>query len=278
MRPFPRNLFSGFTAIIFLSALAADAASLVVDSNEPGAQVIVSNPHSFFANTNSSPLGERDTVTQVFSAAGGYGARGQSFVTPEISVGSLWNVSAITVRADANAAGTGTSQDLSGSPSSLKLWVFKWNPGNDGNDGTQWTSGNGEADGNAFDGTGVDTFLINGEEFDVTRSFSGEFLHFVTPGLQLDGNSAYGFLLSFESDLTSFRLDDVRDNALPTGQTYGNGGLLRADDTVNSFGSNGDDLVFYVQATTVAVPEPATIGIFAIGALALASVRLRKSE
>jgi hypothetical protein len=262
-----------------LSALSATAASLSVNTTEPtGSQVIISIPHSPFTGTAPSigPLGERDTFTTISTPAGGFGDRGQTFLMPTNVSGVFWDVSAITIRADATANGTGFAQDLSATPSTLKLWVFEWNPNTDSKVGTQWTAGNGSSDGDPFSGTGINNFLINGELFDITRAFNGEFLHFSTPGLQLTENRAYGALVSLTAGpTTGFRLDDVRDNVSPNGQVYPDGGIIRSDATVNAFNSNGDDIVFYVEAVAV-VPEPGTVALFGIGILIIGIITCRR--
>jgi hypothetical protein len=62
-------------------------------------------------------------------------------------------------------------------------------------------------------------------------------------------------LLSFESAGTAgLRLDQTRDNTAPTGQAYGAGANLRSQSTAHEINNNGDDLVFYVEAT--AIPSP----------------------
>jgi hypothetical protein len=261
---------------LLLSVLPASGATMTVDTTEPTG-ALVSNPHSPFATGMLGPLGERDTFTTAFSAAGGYGSRGQTFLMPDNPTGDAWNLSAITVRADANPDGSGVAQDFStGGPHTLKLWVFQWAPSDNANTGTQWNAGDGSNDDDPFDGTGITNFLVNGETFDVTRAFSGEFLHFATPGLQVAENTAYGYLLSFQSaGATGLRLDQVRDGTAPTGQAYPDGAFLRSDATAHSFGQSGDDMVFYVEATPV--PEPAAAaGLLAVASFAIPFSRRRR--
>ena len=274
-----------FSLLTLLSAIllpfgSLHAATLTIDTTEPtGPAVVIANPHTTFTTGSPGPLGERDTFTTVLPAGASVGSRGQSFLMPDNPIGSSWDLGAITVRADASANGNGVAQDLTvGGPNTLKLWIFEWNPGTDANDGAQWILGDGAGDNDPFNGTNVTNFLVNGESFDVTRTFSGDFLHFNTPGVQLAENTAYGILLSFESLPAGFKLDDVRDGAAPTGQSYPNGGILRSDSASNSVGSNGDDLVFYVEATQ-AVPEPATATIIlGLGSIALLASRRRRQR
>ena len=266
---------------LVLPVVSAGAATLTIDTTEPtGAAVVIANPHTFFTGTGTpadvGPLGERDTFTTVFSPAGGFGSRGQTFLMPDNPTGTAWDVSALTIRADANASGTGVAQNFStGGPHALRLWVFAWSPVGDANDGTQWT-GDGSSDGDPFDGTSITSFAVNGEAFDVTRTFGGEFLHFSTPGVQFAENTAYGLLLSFESaGTTGLRLDETRDQVAPTGQTYAAGGMLRSQSAANDVNNNGDDLVFYVEATA-AVPEPAGAALFGLASLMTLATRRRR--
>jgi hypothetical protein len=270
---------------MLLPALAADGAALTVDTTEPtGSSVAIANPHSSFASGNLGPLGERDTFTRVSTAAdgGGLGLRGQTFLMPDNPTGASWDLSALTIRADANPDGTGVAQSLSANgPNALTLWVFEWTPDANANDSTSWDAGDGASDGDPFDGTGITNFLVNGESFDITRNFSGEFLHFNTPGVQLAENTAYGLLIGFSSTGTGtrFQTDQIRDNGSATGapntvsgESYAAGAFLRSDAGLNDLGSSGDDMVFYVQAAPV--PEPTAIA--AVGLATLGLLRRRR--
>jgi hypothetical protein len=121
---------------------------------------------------------------------------------------------------------------------------------------------------------------VNGAAFDVTRTFAGEFLHFnLTNNVQLKADTAYGVFVSFEAVVSGFRLDDVRDQLNnPTGNTvagesYPLGGLIRVQGATQDVGSNGDDLVFYVDAYA---PEPASTALFGLGAFTLLTKRRRR--
>jgi hypothetical protein len=278
MNPFSRRALLSACSAALLPAGLAGAAVMTIDTVAPsGAGVVIANPHSPYSGTapDIGPLGERDTFTTAFPTGGGYGSRGQSFLMPDNPVGSAWDLTALTIRADATANGTGFAQDLSvNGPSTLKMWLFEWNPSTNATTATNWTAGDGSSDGDPFDGTGIANFLINGQVFDVTRSFSGEFLHFATPGIQLQDNTAYGVLFTFESGGTAgFRIDEVRDGVAPNGQSYPSGGLLRSDATAHTYGQSGDDLVFYVEAT---IPEPT--GVAALGMAGLALLRRRQAR
>jgi hypothetical protein len=277
MQSFVRFILSILSLAVILPLGSVQAATLTINTGEPtGAGVVIANPHSTFSSGTPGPLGERDTFTTIFPVSAGAGSRGQSFLMPNNPSGTSWDLSAVTLRADANTNGSGVAQDLSsGGPHTLKVWIFEWNPNTDANNGTQWSLGDGAADNNPFNGTNVTNFLVNGESFDVTRTFSGEFLHFNTPGVQLTANTAYGILLSFESLPAGFKLDDVRDGTAPNGQSYPSGGILRSDTSANSVGSNGDDLVFYVEATPE-VPEPATATLLGLASIALVASHGRR--
>ncbi|HEX5471378.1 MAG TPA: hypothetical protein VFW73_05805 [Lacipirellulaceae bacterium] len=266
------------SSAILLPSASLHAATMTINTTEPaGPGVVIANPHTTFTSGSPGPLGQRDTFTTIFPVSAGVGSRGQSFLMPNNPVGSSWNLGAITLRADANPNGTGVAQNLSsGGPNTLKLWIFEWNPNTDATDGTQWALGDGAADNDPFNGTSVTNFLVNGESFDVTRTFSGEFLHFNTPGVQLAENTAYGILLSFESLPAGLKLDSIRDGMAPTGQSYPTGGILRSDSASNSVGSNGDDLVFYVEATPV--PEPAAATLLGLASIALLASHRRRQH
>ena len=276
-----KSLLSLALGSALLPAAVASGATLTVNTIEPTGAV-VANPHTTFTTATPGPLGQRDTFTTAFSAAATSGVedRGQSFLMPDNPTGPAWDVSAVTIRADANPDGTGFNQDFSsGGPHSLRLWIFEWNPSNSAATGTNWTAGDGSADGDAFDGTGITNFLVNGEVFDVTRAFSGEFLHFNTPGVQFLENTAYGYLVRFESpSTTGLRFDQVRDGTAPTGEAYPNGAFVRSDSSgtnVQPFGPSGDDMVFYVSATPIPEPAAAT-GLLAAASLATPFVRRRR--
>jgi hypothetical protein len=270
-------------AVFAFPAASVLADSLIIDTTEPtGSNVIVSIPHTTHsgtptANPDLGPLGERDTFTTVFpvSAGTGIGDRGQTFLVPTNPTGPTWTLNSLTVRADAQPGGGGVSQDFSANgPNSFKLWVFEWNPNTDANNNTQWILGDGiGSDNDPFDGTGITNFLVNGATFDATHAFSGEYLHFdlSTTAPTLNNNTAYGMLLAFEQVAAGFKLDDVRDGQAPNGQYYANGAILRADNTTQALNSNGDDIVFYVNATPS--PEPTSAALFGVGACALLTQR-----
>ncbi len=207
---------------LLLPAVVASGATMTINTTEPVGAVIA-NPHTTFTTATPGPLGERDTFTTAFSSAATSGRedRGQTFQMPDNPTGPAWDLSAVTIRADANPDGSGFAQNLAAAAGthSLRLWIFEWNPSSSASTGTQWTAGDGPADNDPFDGTGITNFLVNGELFDVSRAFSGEFLHFNTPGVQLNENTGYGYLVSFESPGTAgLRFDHVRDGTAPTGR------------------------------------------------------------
>ena len=264
---------------LLLPAVAASGATMTINTTEP-VGAVVSNPHTSFTTAAPGPLGQRDTFTTAF-ADPAYGARGQSFTMPDNPTGDAFDLSAITIRADANPDGTGGNQPAPNTAAAgthtLRLWVFAWNPGTDANVGSQWILGDGSSDGDPFDGTGITSFLVNGDSFDISRSFSGEFLHFNTPGVQLAENTAYGYLVALEStvDSTELRFDQVRDGAVTTGEGYTGGAFIRSDAAAHTHNQSGDDMVFYVEATPI--PEPAAAaGLLAMASLAIPLSRRRR--
>ncbi len=267
----------GLSLLPAVRALAAD--TLTFDTTEPtGASIVIANPHSTATSTNRGSFGERDTFTTVFPIeATAPGDRGQTFTMPTNPTGDTWDLNTLTLRADANPDGSGVSQNLSTSTNTMKLWLFQWNPSDNANSGTNWAAGNGLSDGDPFSGTGITNFLVNGEQFDVTHSFSGDFMHFnlASSGVKLSNNTAYAFIVSFESATTGIKLDSIRDDTAPTGEVYALGAFLRVDNTTQSINSGpGDDLVFYVDATPS--PEPASLALFGIGPMLMLSKRTRR--
>lgn len=270
---------SGLAVLPTVHSFAAD--TLTFDATEPtGASIVVANPHSTATSSNRGPFGERDTFTTVFpTEASAPGDRGQTFTMPTNPSGDTWDLNTLTIRADANADGSGVTQNLSTSTNTMKLWLVQWNPSDNANSGTNWVAGNGISDGDPFNGTGISNFLINGEQFDVTHNFSGDFMHFNlgSSGVKLSNNTAYAFIVSFESATSGIKLDSIRDDTAPTGEVYALGAFLRADNTTQTFNAGpGDDLVFYVDATPS--PEPASLALFGIGSMVVLSKRTRRRE
>jgi hypothetical protein len=272
-------------ALAAFPAVRSFADSLTVDATEPtGSSIIAFNPHSTHTGGGSpadlGSLGERDTFTTIFpAAASAPGDRGQTFTVPSNPYADTWDLNAITLRADVGTTTqTGVPQDFSSGTNSMKLWVVEWNPNTDANSGTNWTAGDGiGSDGDPFDGTGISNILVNAESFDVSRSFSGDFMHFNlgASNAKLKNNIAYAFIVAFEADTAGFKLDSVRDNVSPNGQSYAFGAILRADNTSQTINSgSGDDLVFYVDATPS--PEPATAAFLGVGSIMMLSKRTRR--
>lgn len=244
-----------------LPAVSSRAAVMTINTTEPSG-ALISVPHSPFNSSTPGPVGERDTFTTAFPPTT-YGSRGQTWTMPDNPSGTTFNLNAVTIRADVTtppAAPRATQDFSSDAPGDLKLWIFQWNPSTNANTNTNWIAGDGSSDLDPFDGTGISVFPVNGETFDINRTFNGEFIHFSTPGVVLNENMAYGLLVSYTgSNTAGLILDQVRDDTAPNGQTYLNGASLRSDASANTEGASGDDLVFYVEAT--AVPEPALAGL-----------------
>jgi hypothetical protein len=263
-----------FVAVGVLPAGSVLADSLTFDTTEPTANLVAFTKHSNGSPTAPDSVGARDTFTTVFPQDANNinrGDRGQTFTTPDNPTGTTWGLSTITIRSERAADFTATTH-------TMKLSIAEWNPSNDANDDSQFGLGDGSDDQDDFDGTGA-TVLLNRGAFDITHNFTaGEFMHFnlSTSNLHLKENTAYAFVIAIDaSDATGFRLDDVRDlDGATNGEPYALGGIVRVNGgatPVQDVGSNGDDLVFYVEATPT--PEPASATLFGLGSLAMLAKR-----
>ena len=240
-------------ALLFACALAGGgdlyaSTALSKDTVEPTLDIIVG--HTM----------DGGSYTRVFdpdSSTNPGADRGQTFMTPEVAgEGTTLTVGEITLVADED-------RDLSGFPNAkLTLWVFEWN-GADANDLTAWLGGDGANDPEgSFDGTGVSTFLVDGDEIAVNLNISaGDFLHFqFSPALVLSENSAYGFLLSFNDGDgaagENIQIQQSRDTADPPGEAFPDGTVLAPQPTTQSNSAQvNDDLRFYVAGTAGPVVE-----------------------
>ncbi|MGD9419943.1 MAG: sulfatase-like hydrolase/transferase [Verrucomicrobiota bacterium JB025] len=120
--------------------------------------------------------------------------RGNTFLMPDTGTGYPgYQVTGLTIQKD-------TDQSFE-SGDTLQLWIFAWDPADDGNDGSVWTQSgtNGSDDGDPLSGTGmtamlVDTYDLAGLSIDddafVTFNFSASPLY-------LAENRSYGFLIGY---------------------------------------------------------------------------------
>jgi hypothetical protein len=269
------TIFASLAAVA-LPAVSALADSLTFDTTEPSGSVIAV-PHTTFTTANPGPQGQRDTFTTISPQDANNinrGDRGQTFTMPDNPSGPTWALSTITIRSDRAA-------DFSLTTHTAKLSIAEWNPNNDANDDAPFGLGDGADDQDDFDGTGA-TVLLNRAAFDMTHNFAaGEFMHFNlgTSNLHLKENTAYAFVIAIDAtDATGFRIDDIRDTTgSADGEVYSLGGIIRVNGgatPVQDVGSNGDDLVFYVNATPS--PEPTSAALFGLGSLVMLSRRTRR--
>ena len=269
-----RSLYgSAFVLSLSSFATAAPVATYGTVAAQPASNIVASNAHTNFTTASPDPVtGARDTFTNVGTTAQGFGHRGQTFTVGNNPDGTVFDLNSIGIRTDVNTSDQGFAQSFTGG--TLTLWIFEWSP-NDATNASQWTTGDGMADSLPFDQTGITNFLVNGEQFAINQSFSGEYLRFSTTGVQLNENTAYAYLLAFDvAGANGLRLDQVRDGTAPTGQSYTGGAFLQVSDTANTHNASGDDMVFFVEATAV-VPEP-TGAALGLGALCLLAARRRR--
>lgn len=248
----PTRILITTLAALFPLAHSSHAATLSIDTAEPTTDVLVSQ-----AIGGSFTRAFSTTSTGATFQTG----KGQSFLMPDTGDGATqFAVDRLTVQKNANQTFDANSQ--------ITLWVYEWNPDNNGNTGTGLTGGDGITDGDPFDGTGITNILENGSASSIANLTisSGAYLHFDfdTP-LMLDENKAYGFLIGFEG------LDTGGNNRFqmaiaPGGgvNEYADGTLWNANTSNNTLQSN-QDFRFYVQGSVV--PEPGSLALMVIGGL-----------
>lgn len=183
------------------------------------------------------------------------GDRGQSFRLPDISGSrSVWRVSSISVYADA-------ARDFTTFPNAkVKLSVFAWPNAGNATDLSSWNDGDGVSDGDPFDGTGINRFLVGEVEVPINVNITGgQRLEFCFPrALQLKENTAYGMLLAIDDGASNpgsgsnLQLDIFRDSTAPNGAAYPDGNFLGVTQGGESGTQGTDDLRFVVTGK----PEP----------------------
>ena len=112
-------------------------------------------------------------------------ANGQSFSTT-----SAFNLARITMV-------KGSTQGYT-EGNSLRLHFFAWNPTNDANDISFWGAGDGTADGDPLNGTGMTSLFSQDFELPSGTHQAGAYIHFnLGAPIALAANTAYGFTVEF---------------------------------------------------------------------------------
>lgn len=242
--------------LLSLSCLALGSTSLhaatlsINGASAPSSDLITSNSGngSFTTTFSNHPTAGKTT-------------RGQSFTTADTGdANTEWSVSALTIQK--HSAQTYNTGDL------LQLWIFAWNPSDDGTDTTNWELGDGLTDGDLVDGTGM-TILLS-EEFDIdTLAFTANgfiTFDFSAAPLSMSENTTYGFLVGYQdgdtsaSSSLSFTLKE-RAGGNPD---YTGLQLRTHDETHLSFTR---DTTFFLQGTSI--PEPSSLLLVTLGGLSL---------
>lgn len=217
-------------ANLMLEFMTVPSYNPIADTTAPSTDVIVSNPSS---STYSRCFDPSDNANHF---------RGQTFLMPATGVtAGQWSVDAITIQKSASQTFEADSE--------LKLWVFEWNPNTDGNDDSEWISGDGDVDGDIFSGTGITNMLIDGDTAPLGTSeiSSDTYVTFkFTEPLLMDENKAYAFSLQYfkgSSVNTYFQF------AVYGSSVYADGGLLQGK--WDSQQIAGQDFEFYVQGEAI---------------------------
>ena len=242
-------------ALWLIAGATVHAGILTINSTAP-----VSNDPVSYAGTGAGTNIKNDGLT-----------RGNTFLMGDAGgVNTQWSLNQLTVQ----KRGAFTAINAN---DTVKLWIFEWN-GTDGNDISSWTNGNGVADSDPLNGTGVGNVLVDGEVFALPASIAADdYLHFdynASP-LVLDENTAYGFLIQYGTDgsATADSINFGLYNGNPG--TYADGQLLGvtySGTPANNFVAT-QDMAFWVNAE--AIPEPATIGLIAGMGVSVLFIRRR---
>ncbi|MGJ8657804.1 MAG: sulfatase-like hydrolase/transferase [Akkermansiaceae bacterium] len=170
-------LFTGLLVI----AESVVAGSLVINEADAPADAIVSQAVA-------------GSFTRSFenSSNNGKTTRGNTFLMPDMGNSFPgYKVTGLTLRKD--------EQQSFGAGDELQLWLFAWDPADDGSDGSSWTQAgtNGLQDGDPLSGTGmsgllVDTYSLSGMTFNDESFFTFDF---TANPLYLAKNKVYGFVV-----------------------------------------------------------------------------------
>jgi len=258
-----RIAYTAAGAALALSPAVQGAVILTDDTTAPTANVILANA------SNASFLRVVPNANGTTADEG----RGQTFTLPDAGpTATAWNVSELTLQKN----GTQTT----GANSKLYLWVFEYNPSNNGNAATPWINGDGTSDNDPLDGTSTSAPLVNKAEMAIGgKSYAdGRYLHFTfsTP-LVMDEGKAYGFYLEYTGSIASAvapasttRLQLSSPNNLAS--SYSGGQLIYTTPTANSVNID-QDFSFHLVGT--AVPEPACATVLAAASIGLLARRRR---
>ena len=214
-----------------LIAISAPAAVVVCNFLEPSEKVQLSNP----IHTNNYGF-DADECTTL----------GQSFYTAETG----FNLTGITVQkgsAQRYAAGNG-----------LTVHFFAWSPGGNANSMAGWRGGDGAADHDPLNGTGMNELYTETFALGAGVIEGEQYMHFkLTTPVELSAQTAYGFVIEFRYGGKG--ADNMNLRQASAGNPYAAG--VRVSTTADSnVGGEQTDLAFYVLGTG-GVSEPETLGL-----------------
>ncbi|YCM44163.1 hypothetical protein V2O64_22915 [Verrucomicrobiaceae bacterium 227] len=229
------------SASLFGLALIPATGELTVSVDAPTDDIIASNPINGSFTRVFAPL-------PVGNANHG---RGNFFITADNPDGPGWSISSITIQKQ-------TAQTFSND--TLRLWVFKgtgedWELDTD-TDPDDTIGGDGDEDGDIFNGTGITEIPVADLRFNVDGTYATDsFLQFnLESPITLEKNTSYGFLLQYlQSDGEGPIYFQIAQQNLgvdiPESQ-------FQLQDTKNNF-VNRNPLTFFVQGTSIQGAAPA---------------------
>jgi len=138
------------------SPVATEAKLLLSSAPNPATTIIEQNTANWFTRAfDPDHSSKRGDVRQ-------------SFRLPDISGSrSIWRVSSISVYADA-------ARDFTSFPNAkVKLSVFEWPNSGNASDLSSCNGSDGVSDGDPFDGTGINRFLVGKVEVPINVDFAG---------------------------------------------------------------------------------------------------------
>jgi len=231
--------------VLGLSALGtANAALLASSTSAPSSNIIDSQ------TTANSFTKSFDYVT------GAKSGRGSTFSTGDNTTGTQFEISSITIKKNGNQTfNNGT----------LNIWIFQGSV-------SDWTAGNGAATDTAtdiYDDTTVTP--LRAESLALTGTLNNNAfltLQLDSP-LLVDENSEFGFMLTYHQGDSADNFFQLSERSVST-----SGQQLRVDTSSNSIVTSRD-LVYFIEGSAVAVPEPSSTLLLSFAGLGLLLRRKR---
>ena len=248
----------GLTASFLAAGLAGAATLSINEASAPTVSIVSNTANTSFARSFYN------------HATAGTTTRGQTFLAPDTGdANTAYSVTGLTLQKSAT--------QIFGAGDNLHLWVFAYNPSNDGNNVTNWANGDGwdpdTSNSDPLNGTGstlltAATISLNGLSMTGDTYFTFDFSD--SP-LTMTENTAYGFLLGYtDTDNAQYFEFKVDSNTSPQ---YASGVQIRTGDASNTSFAAAQDLTFWVTGT--AVPEPSAPVLLLLGAAGLLRRRRR---